>query len=87
MLDLESEIAKRKCAMFGQLCRLDPHYTVKRLFLHRLASHFFFNDILYGFVVDTLKIISDLGLEGYVLTFLKGSPITKALTYMKIYLY
>ena len=70
MPDLESEIAKRKCAMFGQLCRLDPRYTVKRLFLHRLTSHFVFNDILYGFVVDTLKIISDLGLEGYVLTFL-----------------
>ena len=70
MPHLESEIAKRKCAMFGQLCRLDPRYTVTRLFLHRLTSHFFFNDILYGFVVDTLKIISDLGLEGYVLTFL-----------------
>ena len=72
MPDLESEIAKRKGAMFGQLCRLDPRYTVMRLFLHRLTSHFFFNDILYGFVVDTLKIISDLGLEGYVLTFLNN---------------
>ena len=53
-----------------QLCRLDPCYTDKRLFLHRLSSHFFFNDILYGFVEDKLKIISDLGLEDYVLTFL-----------------
>ena len=70
MPDLESEIAKRKCSLFGQLCRLDPRYTVKRLFIHRLPSHFFFNDILYGFVVDTLKIISDLGLDYYVLTFL-----------------
>ena len=35
----------------------------------RLTFHFFFNDILYGFVVDTLKIISDLGLEYYVLTY------------------
>ena len=60
MPDLESEIAKPKCVMFDQLCRLDPRYTVKRLFLHRLTSHFYFKDILYGFVLDTLKIISDL---------------------------
>ena len=68
--NLETDIAKRKCSLFGQICRLNPHYTVKRVFLHRLTSHFFFNDIEYGFIVDSLNIISDLGLEDYVLTFL-----------------
>ena len=83
MPDLESETAKRKCAMFGQLCRLDPRYTVKRLFLHRLTSHFFFNDILYGFIVDTLKIISDIGLEGYVLTFLNTGDFSSEYLWKK----
>ena len=72
MPDLESDLANRMCAMFGQLCRLDPRYTAKRLFLHKLTSYFFYNDILYLFIVDKLKIISDLGLEGCVLTFLNA---------------
>ena len=62
---------------------LDPRYTAKRLFLHRLKSHFLFNDILYGFVVDTLKIISDLGLEGYVLTFLNTGGLSHTRFNMK----
>ena len=68
MSNLKSEIAKRKCSLFGQLYRLDPRYTVKRLFLQRLSLISF--SMTYGFVVDTLKLISDFGLECYVLTFL-----------------
>ena len=68
MSNLKSEIAKRKCSLFGQLYRLDPPYTVKRLFLQRLSLISL--SMTYGFVVDTLKLISDFGLECYVLTFL-----------------
>ena len=68
--NLESEIMKKKCTLFGQICRLDPYYTVKRIFLHSLTSHYFFNDVKYGFIVDTLRIITDLGLEGCIVNFL-----------------
>ena len=70
--NLESEIMKKKCTLFGQICRLDPYCTVKRIFLHRLTSHYFFNDVKYGFIVDTLRIIiiTDLGLERCIVNFL-----------------
>ena len=68
--NLESEIMKKKCMLFGQICRLDPYYNVKRIFLHRLTSHYFFNDVKYGFIVDALRIITDLGLERCIVNFL-----------------
>ena len=43
---------------------------MKRIFLHRLTSHYFFNDVKYGFIVETLTIITDLGLEGCIVNFL-----------------
>ena len=63
--NLESEIMKKKCTLFGQTCRLDPYYSVKRIVLHRLTSHYFLNDVKYGFIVDTLRIITEsLALKG-----------------------
>ena len=47
---IEQEIRKKKMILFGQLSRLDPYYTVKRLFMYRVVSMHYFNDITYGFV-------------------------------------
>ena len=47
---LEKDIQKRKLILFKQLCWLDPFYTVKRIFIYRLISQFYFNDLTHGFV-------------------------------------
>lgn len=65
--DLKYEIQKRKATLLGQLCRLDPHYTVKRLFLHRVTSYYFFKDLKYGFVLDIFRFLEDYNME-YILT-------------------
>ncbi|MEW8545933.1 MAG: reverse transcriptase family protein, partial [Candidatus Thiodiazotropha sp.] len=63
---IELEIKKKKCSLFGQFCRLDPYFTAKRLFLHRLTSHYYFYDLKYGFVMDAILALIDLGLEHIV---------------------
>ena len=61
--NLELEVMNKKCTLFGQICCLDPYYTVKQNFLHRLTSHYFFNHVKYGFIVATLRIITDISHE------------------------
>ena len=46
------EIDKRKTSLFGQLCRLEPHCAVKRLFMIRLIDHYLYNKLKAGFIVD-----------------------------------
>ena len=46
------EIDKRKTSLFGQLCRLEPHCAVKRLFMIRLMDHYLYNKLKAGFIVD-----------------------------------
>lgn len=57
---IELEIKKKKCTLFGQFCRLDPYFTAKRLFLHRLTSQYYFYDLKYGFVIDAVEILISL---------------------------
>ena len=38
MFPLEVEIDIRKLVLFGQLCRLNPYFWVKTMFLNRMTS-------------------------------------------------
>ena len=67
---LEKDIQKRKLILFGQLCRLDPFYTVKRIFIYRLIAQVYFNDLTHGFVIDSLNIISKFNLMHMVRDFI-----------------
>ena len=67
---LEQEIRKKKMILFGQLSRLDPYYTFKRLFMYRVVSMHYFNDITYGFVLDALNIIAGLDLNHVMTEFI-----------------
>ena len=67
---LEKDIQKRKLILFGQLCQLDPFYTVKRIFIYRLISQFYFNDLTHGFVLDSLNILSKFNLMHMVRDFI-----------------
>ena len=64
--NLQYAIEKRKANLLAQLCRLDPHFAVKRLFLHRLTVQYLFKQLKFGFVVDVCRILEDYTL-GYVL--------------------
>ena len=52
---LDKDIQKRKLILFGQLCRLDPFYTVKRIFIYRLIAQVYFN-LTHGFVLGSLSL-------------------------------
>ena len=67
---LEKDIQKRKLILFGQLCRLDPFYTVKKIFIYRLISQFYFNDLIRGFVLDSLDFLSKFNLMHMVRDFI-----------------
>ena len=67
---LEYEVQKRKGILFGQLCRLDTFFAVKRLFLYRLASKLIFNDTKYGFVHDVCQLLSKHELEHLIVDFM-----------------
>ena len=69
-LSLEKDIQKRKLILFGQLCRLDLFYTFKRIFIYRLISQFYFNDLTHGFVLDSLNILSKFNLMHMVRDFI-----------------
>ena len=66
-LNVQFEIEKPKTSLLGQLCRLDPHFAVKRLFLHWLINHYLFHQLRTGFIVDVFRILEEYDL-GYVLT-------------------
>ena len=66
-LNVQFEIEKRKTSLLGKLCRLDPHFAVKRLFLHRLINHYLFHQLRTGFIVDVFRILEEYDL-GYVLS-------------------
>ena len=61
----------------------DPFYTVKRMFLYRLTSHYLLGDVKYSFVMDAFKVISDLGLEHTVLQFLDSGIFQSKLSWKK----
>ena len=65
-LNTQYEVEKRKLTLFGQLCRLDPHFAVKRLFIQRLTSGHLFQGLRFGFVAELLQLLEDYNL-GYIL--------------------
>ena len=66
-LNMQYEIDKRKTSLFGQLCRLEPQFAVKRLFMHRVIYHYLYNRLKAGFIVDVFRILEEYGLS-YVLS-------------------
>ena len=66
-LNVQFEIEKRKTSLLGHLCRLDPHFAVKRLFLHRLINHYLFHQLRTGFIVNVFRILEQYDLD-YVLS-------------------
>ena len=70
--DLKYEIEKRKATFIGQLCRLDPHFAVKRLFLQRMTSHYFFKDVRYGFIIDIFRFLGEYNFEHILIEYLNS---------------
>ena len=68
-ISLEYEIQKRKRILFGQLCRLDTYFAVKRLFLYRLTSKYIFNDIDHSFIYDVFQFFAKYNLEHLIVDF------------------
>ncbi|MCG8044308.1 MAG: reverse transcriptase family protein, partial [Candidatus Thiodiazotropha endolucinida] len=64
-INIQYEIEKRKANLFGQLCRLDPHFAVKRLFIQRLTSGHLFHVLRFGFVSELLRLLDGYNL-GYI---------------------
>ena len=60
------EIDKRKTLLFGQLCRLEPHSVVKRLFMIRLIDHYLYNKLKAGFIVDVFRILKRYVLSEFI---------------------
>lgn len=79
---IELKIKKEKCTLFGQFCRLDPYFTAKRLFLHRLTSQYYFYDLKYGFVIDAIEILMSVGLE-HIVTEYRNSGMFPSKFYWK----
>ena len=65
--NLQCEIVKRKANFLGQLCRLNPHFAVKQVFLHRLMAQFLFKQLKFGFIMDIIRLLEDYNL-GYVIS-------------------
>ena len=61
------KLIKRKTSLFGQLCRLEPHCAVKRLFMSWLINHYLYNKLETGFIVDVFRILEEYALS-YVLS-------------------
>ena len=49
-----------KPSLLGQLCILDPHFVVKRLFLHRLSNQYLFHQLRTGVIVDVFRILDEM---------------------------
>ncbi|MEW8546496.1 MAG: hypothetical protein AB2693_23515, partial [Candidatus Thiodiazotropha sp.] len=82
--DLNHEIEKRKATFFGQLCRLDPHFAVKRLFLQRLTSHYFFKDIKYGLILDMFRFLGEHNLEHILIEYLNSGVFPSKYIWKKV---
>lgn len=67
---LQNEVHKRKATFFGQLCRLDTYFAVKRLFVKRLISYYCFEGKNYGFISDIIRLLQFYNLEHFLTGYL-----------------
>ena len=58
-LNVQHEIETRKMLLLGQLCRLDTHFAVKRLFLLMLINHYVFQQLRTCFILNVFRILED----------------------------
>ena len=82
--DLKYEIEKRKATFFGQLCRLDPHFAVKRLFLQRVTAHYFFKDVKYGFIIDIFRFLEEYNFVHILIEYLNSGVFPSKFEWKKL---
>ncbi|MCG7874961.1 MAG: reverse transcriptase family protein, partial [Candidatus Thiodiazotropha endolucinida] len=83
-VNLQYEILKRKATLFGQLCRLNPHFAVKRLFLYRVTSNYFFKDLRYGFILDIFRFLEDNNIEQILVEYINSGVFPSKYTWKRI---
>ena len=81
---LQYEIEKRKFILFGQLCRLDNSFAVKRLFIYRLTSKYLFNDIDQGFMFDIFQCLTKYNLKHIVEDFVNSGSFPSKYSWKSI---
>ena len=83
-VSVECEIEKRKGILFGQLCRLDTRFAVKRLFLYRLTSKYIHNDRDRGLIADMFQILSKYDIEYVVADFVRTGVFPSKYTWKRL---
>ena len=81
---LQYEIEKRKFILFGQLCRLDNSFAVKKLFIYRVTSKYLFNDIDQGFMSDIFQCLTKYNLTHIVDDFVNSGSFPSKYSWKSI---
>ena len=83
-LPIEAEINKRKLIFLGQLCRLDPKFHAKRVFVNRIYDFKNNPSKVEGFVADIHTICKKYDIGMYLDNFIESSHFPSKTVWKKI---